>query len=76
MIAKLQFAKENAQDKTMLDSLRSAKLIFITGGVQSRFMDVVLNTPIYTAIHEAYDRGAMIAGTSAGAAVFSLRLVG
>ncbi|MBL0110935.1 MAG: cyanophycinase [Saprospiraceae bacterium] len=75
VIAKLQFAMENAQDKTMLDSLRSAKLIFITGGVQSRFMDVVLNTPIYTAIHEAYDRGAMIAGTSAGAAVMSREMI-
>ncbi|MBS1730684.1 MAG: cyanophycinase [Bacteroidetes bacterium] len=70
-IANLNFTKEKAHDKTWLDSLRKAKLIFITGGDQSRFMSIVLNTPIYTAIHEAYQKGATISGTSAGAAVMS-----
>jgi cyanophycinase len=74
-IAMLHFTKDNARDKIMLDSLRSAKFIFITGGVQSRFMDVVLHTPIYDAIHEAYRHGSMIAGTSAGAAVMSKEMI-
>lgn len=55
-----------------LDSLRRATLIYIPGGVQSRFMKAVQNTPgLYEAIHEAFKNGAMIAGTSAGAAVMS-----
>lgn len=58
-------------DKAALDSLKTSKLIFITGGVQTRFMNVVLHTPVYDAIHYAYDHGAMVAGTSAGAAVMS-----
>ncbi|MEP7268121.1 MAG: cyanophycinase [Saprospiraceae bacterium] len=70
-IAKLQFSKSLVNDKSMLDSVKHAKLIFITGGVQTRFMNVVLNTPVFDAIHYAYNHGAMIAGTSAGAAVMS-----
>lgn len=54
-----------------LDSLKKAKLIFICGGDQSRFMDLVRNTTIHDAIREAYKNGATIAGTSAGAAMMS-----
>lgn len=61
--------------KPQLDSLRSAKLIYICGGDQSRFMSVVLNTPVMNAIHEAYKNGAVIAGTSAGAAVMSKKMI-
>jgi cyanophycinase len=61
------------QDK--IDSLRNAKLIFISGGDQSRFMDAVTGTPILAAIREAYENGAVIAGTSAGAAVMSRKMI-
>lgn len=71
IIANLNFTSANANDKAWLDSLRNAKLIFITGGDQSRFMKIVWNTAIYKAIHDAYKNGATIAGTSAGAAVMS-----
>lgn len=55
-----------------LDSLQNANLIYITGGVQSRFMKSVQNTPgLKKAIFSAYNNGALIAGTSAGAAVMS-----
>ncbi len=57
--------------QSQLDSLRNARLIFISGGDQSRFMSVVLNTPVMDAIHQAYQNGSVIAGTSAGAAVMS-----
>ena len=70
-IANLDFTPEKVHDKVWLDSLRHAKLIFIAGGDQSRFMQSVLNTPVYTEIHNAYENGATIAGTSAGAAVMS-----
>lgn len=61
--------------KEQLDSLRNAKLIFISGGDQSRFMSVVKNTPIEEAIHEAYKNGSVVAGTSAGAAVMSMKMI-
>lgn len=65
----LRFRKGETPSKTGLDSLKSAKLIYITGGDQARFMNVVEGTPIKVAIQDAYKRGAVIAGTSAGAAV-------
>jgi cyanophycinase len=74
-ISKLHFTKSNVNDPVMLDSLKRARLIFITGGVQSRFMNVVLNTPVFEAIHQAYQSGATIAGTSAGAAVMSKEMI-
>lgn len=71
LIANLNFTAQTANNQTMLDSLKHAKLIFITGGDQTRFMKIVLHTPIYNAIHQAYQNGATISGTSAGAAVMS-----
>lgn len=69
------FTKQNVNKKTWLDSLQHARLIFITGGDQLRFMNIVFNTPIYQAIHKAYQNGATIGGTSAGAAVISKYMI-
>ena len=61
--------------KEQLDSLQNAKLIYICGGDQSRFMSVVLNSPVMDALHLAYKNGAVISGTSAGAAVMSKKMI-
>jgi cyanophycinase len=74
-VVNFNFTPKTINDKNRLDSLKKAKLIFITGGDQDRFMKVVLNTPVYTAIHDAYQNGATIAGTSAGAAVMSEHMI-
>lgn len=68
------FEKGNYPEAAV-DSLRGARLIYLTGGDQNRFMDAVLGSPVYEAIHQAYLRGATIAGTSAGAAVMSRRMI-
>jgi cyanophycinase len=57
------------------DSVRKAKLIYITGGDQSRFMGIIGGTAIETAILDAYKNGATISGTSAGAAVMSKLMI-
>ncbi|MFC3562293.1 cyanophycinase [Pedobacter jamesrossensis] len=75
MIRNFNFAKHDVNDKKWIDSLASAKLIYILGGDQSRFMKSVLNTPVYAAIHKAYKNGSTIAGTSAGAAVMSKYMI-
>lgn len=67
----LQFKKNEKLTKTKLDSIRNAKLIYISGGDQNRFMEVVEGTEIEKAIHEAYHNGSLVGGTSAGAAVMS-----
>ena len=61
--------------KAQLDSLKNAKLIYISGGDQSRFMSVVLNSSVMEAIYQAYKNGSVIAGTSAGAAVMSSKMI-
>jgi cyanophycinase len=75
LIVCFNFTKQTSENKSWLDSLERARLIFITGGDQARFMNIVLNTPIYRAIHKAYKNGATIGGTSAGAAVMSKYMI-
>ncbi len=45
--------------------------VFFSGGAQSRLMDILIDTPIHRKLLEIYERGAVIGGTSAGAAVMS-----
>ena len=63
------------QTKGKIDSLKTASLIYITGGDQNLFMKSVLNTSAYDAISTAYQNGTTIAGTSAGAAVMSQKMI-
>lgn len=74
-IRNFNFSKHDVNDKQWLDSLAGAKLIYILGGDQNRFMKAVLGTPVYATIHKAYANGATIAGTSAGAAVMSKYMI-
>ncbi len=67
----LQFVKGEKPSSLKLDSIRHAKLIYISGGDQNRFMDIVLGTEIEKAIHDAYQNGCFVSGSSAGAAVMS-----
>lgn len=61
----------NLNAGSKMDSLRMAEVIFICGGDQSRFMQSIINTPTKNVLEECYQAGAIIAGTSAGAAVMS-----
>ena len=74
-IVMLNFDKTTVQNPKLNDSLQKAKLIFISGGDQTRFMNVVANTPVYNSIHKAFQNGSIIAGTSAGAAVMSEKMI-
>ncbi|HTE29014.1 MAG TPA: cyanophycinase [Chryseolinea sp.] len=67
----VNFRKGQTYSAQKLDSVRNAKLIYITGGDQVRFMGVVQGTDIEKAIHDAFNKGAIVGGTSAGAAVMS-----
>ncbi len=71
----MDFTTADVNNRQRVDSLAAAKLIYITGGQQTRFMDIVAGTPVYDAIHRAYKSGATIAGTSAGAAVMSEQMI-
>ena len=51
--------------------LDDAHAVFFTGGDQIRITSQIGDTPIFNRIHEIYEKGGVIAGTSAGAAVMS-----
>lgn len=74
-IVSFNFIKDEEPSQLWLDSLKNAQMIYITGGNQNRFMEIVQNTPIHDAIKEAFKNGATIAGTSAGAAVMSKKMI-
>ena len=71
----LDFAKDEVLNKAKVDSIKNAKLVYISGGDQNRFMDIVAGTDIEEAIHESFNQGHVIAGTSAGAAVMSKLMI-
>lgn len=71
----MNFNKGDTITQTQQDSLINASMIYIAGGDQNKFMDIVINTPIEAAIKKAYERGNIIAGTSAGAAVMSEKMI-
>lgn len=69
------FQKGDGIKQWWVDTLKKASLIYISGGDQKKFMDIVEGTPIQEAIVYAYHNGAVIAGTSAGAAVMSKLMI-
>lgn len=63
---------ENRDDSRREDALRivdQATGIFFTGGDQSRIVDFIRGTPLDKAIHKRHQEGAVVGGTSAGAAM-------
>lgn len=60
--------------RTKLDSLENASLIYMSGGDQRKLMDA-LNEKARKVIQKAYQKGAVISGTSAGAAVMSSKMI-
>lgn len=60
-----------ANDKKMAQSLEDVDLIFLTGGDQLRLTTIIGGSKVLQAIQNRLEAGALIAGTSAGAAVFS-----
>ena len=45
--------------------------VWFSGGVQSRVTDIMLDTPLHRRLVEIYEGGAVVGGTSAGAAIMS-----
>lgn len=71
----LDFVKDEVLTEAKVDSITNAKMIYISGGDQNRFMDIIAGTAIEKAIHQSYANGNLIAGTSAGAAVMSKLMI-
>ena len=61
--------KVSANDEGIAKSLRDAKLVYLLGGFTHYLGQTLKDSLAWTAVEEAYDNGAVIAGTSAGAMV-------
>ncbi|MBF2074750.1 MAG: cyanophycinase [Synechococcales cyanobacterium C42_A2020_086] len=61
--------REDAKREDSLRIIEAATGIFFTGGDQSRIVDFIKDTPLDQAIHRRHEQGAVIGGTSAGAAM-------
>jgi cyanophycinase len=68
-------SRDDAHDPGLVEVLERATGIFMTGGNQLKLSGVICGTPFGEAIIEAHERGAVVAGTSAGASIQSSHMV-
>jgi cyanophycinase len=63
------------RDPALIEKVRAANGVFFTGGDQGRIVDTLrpggVESPLLAAIRELQQRGGVVAGTSAGAAIMS-----
>src|SRR5690349_23805255 len=71
----MNLTREQAMDAATARSLDSATGIWFPGGDQARIMAVLDGTPTAAAIRARYAAGAVVGGTSAGAAVMSTPMI-
>jgi cyanophycinase len=67
--------RSQADDPDVGRALSDATGVFLTGGNQLRLSSVVAGTRLADAIHLANDRGAVVAGTSAGASAMAAHMM-
>jgi cyanophycinase len=63
--------REQALSSSTAERLGGITGAYFSGGDQSKQMEVLLNTPVHQKLNELYRNGAVMGGTSAGAAVMS-----
>ena len=67
--------REEADDPAATATVMDANGVFLTGGNQVRLVSVIGGTRLEDALFSARDRGAVIAGTSAGASAVAAHMV-
>jgi cyanophycinase len=67
--------REQANEPDLVQAVNRATGVFLTGGNQLRLVSVVGGTRLEDAVASAHDRGAVIAGTSAGASAVAAHMV-
>jgi cyanophycinase len=68
-------SREEAHDPDLVKAVAEASAVFMTGGNQLKLSAIICGTPLGDAIVEAHQRGAVVAGTSAGASIQSSHMV-
>jgi len=65
------FNREEAATEKLVERFNGATGIFFSGGDQARLTAIIVGTRIQRKLHDLYRNGAVIGGTSAGAAIMS-----
>lgn len=68
-------SRRDAMDEEMADRLRSAGFVYLGGGSPMHLRSVLKDTPAWAALVEAWQGGAVVAGSSAGAMVLGESMV-
>ncbi len=67
--------RKQAHDPDLVEALGKVSAVFLTGGNQLKLSSFITGTPFGDAIQEAYQRGIVVAGTSAGASVLAEHMI-
>ena len=68
--------REDAANEQWIEAIKSAGLIYFSGGDPVHLSEVFVGTPMWDAIVQAWENGASLAGCSAGAMAFGGKIVG
>ena len=67
--------RDEAESESGVRLVSEATGIFFTGGDQLRITSILGGTKVYEMLHRAYESGAVVAGTSAGASAMSRTMI-
>ncbi|WP_353648766.1 cyanophycinase [Nakamurella sp. A5-74] len=67
--------RAQAAEAEIIAAIDACTGVFMTGGNQVKLATLIVGTPLGEAILRAHERGAAVAGTSAGASICSLHMV-
>ncbi len=67
--------RQGASDLSLVETLRKASAVWVSGGEQQRLSDRYAGTPIEKELHALLERGGIVGGTSAGAAIASTNMI-
>ncbi|MDQ3541338.1 MAG: cyanophycinase, partial [Chloroflexota bacterium] len=68
-------SREDANSGDVIDHVKDATGIFLTGGNQMRLSAMIGGTRFEQVVRQANERGIVVAGTSAGASILSAHMV-
>jgi cyanophycinase len=69
-------SREDAFNEQLIEEIKSAGLIYFSGGDPVHLAEVFADTPMWHAIEQAWREGASLAGCSAGAMAFGGKIIG
>ncbi|WP_018155978.1 cyanophycinase [Demetria terragena] len=67
--------RQASSDPDLVATIDRATGVFISGGNQLKLSQLIVGTPLGAALQRAYQRGAVVAGTSAGASIMSTFMI-